>query len=66
VRAVAVFRHFNRRKRSNIKAEHISSITGLKIEVGIPGGVRKVGFVFVAVGNIFTVAFTLPVIDTAG
>lgn len=63
---VVVFRYFNRRKRSNIKVEYISSIIGLKIEVGILGGVRKVGFVFVVVGNIFTVAFTLLVIDIVG
>ncbi|MNV49261.1 hypothetical protein D3C71_1412090 [compost metagenome] len=65
MRAVAVFRHFDSGERSNIQTEHISGITRLEIQVGIPGGVRKVYFVFVAIGDVFTVTFTLPVIDTA-
>ena len=63
--AIAVLRHFNRGKRGNIKAKHIGGIAGLEVQVGVPGGVGKVGFVFVAVGHIFTVTLTLPVIDTA-
>lgn len=64
--AVVVFCYFNCCKCSNIKVEYISSIIGLKIEVGILGGVRKVGFVFVVVGNIFMVVFMLLVIDIVG
>jgi hypothetical protein len=64
VAAVAVFRHFNRGERSNINTEHIGGIAGLEVQVGVPGGVRKVGFVFIF-GDVFTVTLTLPVIDTA-
>jgi hypothetical protein len=66
VTAVAAFRHFNRGEGSNINTKHISGIAGLEVQVGVPGGVGKVGFVFIAVGHIFTVTLTLPVIDAAG
>ena len=66
VTAFAAFRHFNRGKSSNINTEHVSRITRLEVEVGVPGGVRKVGFIFVVIGHIFTVTHTLPVIDAAG
>jgi hypothetical protein len=65
VRAVAIFSHFNRRKGSNIKAEHIGGIAGLEIKVRVPGSMRKVNFVLIFISDIFTVTFTLPVIDTA-
>lgn len=63
--AVAVFCHFNRGKRRDIQTEHIRSVTRLKIQVSIPGRMRKVSFIFVAVGHIFAIAFTLPIIDAA-
>lgn len=63
---VAVFRHFNRGKRRDIQTEHIRGVTRLKIQVSVPGRMRKVSFIFVAVGHIFTVTLALPVIDTAG
>ncbi|MPN14307.1 hypothetical protein SDC9_161633 [bioreactor metagenome] len=63
--AVAVFCHFNCRKRRHIETEHICCIAGLEIQVGVPGRVRKVGFVLISVGDIFTVALTLPVINAA-
>ncbi|MNN22918.1 hypothetical protein D3C81_1362990 [compost metagenome] len=64
--AFATFVHFNSGKCSDINTKHISRVTGLEVEVGVPGGVRKVGFVFVMIGHIFTVTLTLPVIDAAG
>lgn len=66
MRVVVVFCYFNCCKCGNIKVEYISSIIRLKIEVGILGGVRKVGFVFVVVGNIFMVVFMLLVIYIVG
>ena len=64
--AFATFVHFNSGKCCDINTKHISRITGLEVEVSVPGGVRKVGFVFVVIGHIFTVTLTLPVIDAAG
>ena len=66
VTALAAFAHFDGGKGSNVNAEHIGGVAGLEVEVGVPGRVRQVSFIFVAVGHIFTVAFTLPVIDAAG
>ena len=66
VTALAAFAHFDGGKGSNVNTEHVGGIAGLEVEVGVPGGVRQVSFIFIAVGHIFTVALTLPVIDTAG
>ena len=64
--AFAAFRHFNCGECRNINTEHVSSIAGLEVEVGVPGGVRQVGFIFIMIGDIFTVTLTLPIIDAAG
>ena len=62
--AVAIFGHFNCGERCNIDPEHIGGISRLEIQVGVPGRVRKVGFVFIF-SDVFTVTLTLPVINTA-
>ena len=64
--AVAILRHFNGGKGRNVETEHVGGIAGLEIEVGVPGGVIEVGFIFVVIGDVFTVALALPVVDAAG